>query len=244
MYNPEVKNTHKVYRLVDWQTLQQSIGIYFSDITLLQQAFQHSSFCNENPVPPIPDNERLEFLGDSVLSFIVAEKIYQEFPDLKEGELTKIRISLVREDTLAQISSELQLGIYLQLGKGEETSGGRERQSNLANTLEALIGAIYLDQGIAATKIFILNKLNSHFEKIKAGKQGQNYKAKLQEFTQAKYKQLPVYHLIEASGPDHNKNFVVEVMLGDEIVGKGTGKTKKSAEMKAALSGCEKLINK
>jgi ribonuclease-3 len=233
-----------VYTLVEWHSLQQNIGIDFHDLALLQQAFQHSSFANENPDSPIPDNERLEFLGDSVLNFIVAEKIFQEFPDLKEGDLTKLRISLIREDTLAQLSSELQLGEYIQLGNGEESSGGRQRQSNLADTLEALIGAIFLDQGLIIAKIFVLNRLSSHFEKIKSGKPGQNYKAKLQEFTQVEYKQLPVYRLIEASGPDHNKNFVVEAILGDEVAGKGSGKTKKAAEMKAARSACEKLITR
>lgn len=228
--------------MVDWHSLQQTIGITFKDTTLLQQAFLHSSFANENPISLIPDNERLEFLGDAVLNFIVAEKVYQEFPNLTEGELTTLRISLIREDTLAHLASELNLGEYLQLGKGEELSGGRQRQTNLADTFEALLGAILLDQGLGTAKDFVLGKLSSHFEKIKNGESGQNYKAKLQEFTQAEYKKLPTYHIIESSGPDHDKNFIVEVVLAGKVLGTGSGKSKKTAEMAAARSACKNLI--
>jgi ribonuclease-3 len=228
--------------LVDWHSLQQNIGINFKDTTLLQQAFLHSSFVNENPDSPIPDNERLEFLGDAVLNFIVAEKLYQEFPNLTEGELTVLRISLIREDTLARLASELNLGEYLQLGKGEESSGGRQRQTNLADTFEALLGAVLLDQGLVVAKDFVISKLSSHLEKIKNGESGKNYKAKLQEFTQAEYKQLPTYRIIESSGPDHDKNFIVEVVLADKVLGTGSGKSKKAAEMAAARSACKKLM--
>ncbi len=228
--------------MIDWRNLQQDIGITFRNAALLQQAFRHSSFINENPDLPIPDNERLEFLGDAVLNFVVAEKIYHEFPNLTEGELTVLRISLIREDTLARLASDLNLGEYLQLGKGEESSGGRQRQSNLADTLEALIGAIFLDQGLATARDFILRKLHKNLEKIKSGESEQNYKAKLQEFTQAEYKQLPTYHIVESSGPDHDRNFIVEVMLGDKVLGKGFGKSKKAAEIEAARLACEKLI--
>lgn len=229
--------------MVNWHDLQQNIGLTFRDISLLQQAFHHSSFVNENPDSTILDNERLEFLGDAVLNFIVAEKIYHEFPNLPEGELTLCRILLIREDTLAQLASELNLGDYLQLGKGEESSGGRQRRTNLADTFEAVIGAIFLDQGLAAARDFVLSKLSSHLEKIKNGESGQNYKAKLQEFTQAEYKQLPTYRIVESSGPDHDRNFVVEVVLGDKVLGTGSGKSKKAAEMEAARSACNKLLS-
>lgn len=228
--------------MVDWLRLQQNIGITFSVTSLLQQAFQHSSFVNENPDLLITDNERLEFLGDAVLNFIVAEKMYHEFPNLTEGELTVYRISLIREDTLAQLASKLNLGEYLQLGKGEESSAGRQKRTNLADTFEALIGAIFLDQGLDITRNFVLDKLSSHLEKIKNGELGQNYKAKLQEFTQAEYKKLPTYRLVESSGPDHDKNFIVEVVLEDKVLGAGSGKSKKSAEMESARSACKKLI--
>jgi ribonuclease-3 len=239
MYN---QNKIRAHKLVNYHSLQQNIGIAFGDMSLLQQAFYHSSFVNENPDLSIPNNERLEFLGDAVLNFIVAEKMYHEFPNMTEGELTVDRTSLIREDTLAQLASELNLGEYLKLGKGEESSGGRERRTNLADTFEALIGAIFLDQGLTITRDFVLNKLFHHIEKIRNGDLGQNYKANLQEFTQAEYKQLPAYHLVESSGPDHDKNFVVKVVLGDKVLGTGSGKSKKTAEMEAARSACKKLI--
>jgi len=221
--------------------LQQTTGIIFRDTSLLEQAFIHSSYVNENPDSPLPDNERLEFLGDALLSFIVTEKLYHEFPHLTEGELTEIRVSLIREETLAQLASELNLGDYLFLAKGEEQTGGRHRQSNLADTFEALIGAIFLDHGLTATRDFVLRKLHSQLEQIKTGDTGQNYKALLQEFTQAKYKLLPTYRIVEVSGPDHDKDFTVEVTLGDRILGTGSGKSKRSAEMEAAHSAWEKL---
>ena len=227
--------------MVNWQDLQQTIGIAFNDTSLLEQAFIHSSYVNENPDSPLPDNERLEFLGDALLSFIVTEKLYHEFPHLTEGELTEIRVSLIREETLAQLASELNLGDYLFLAKGEEQTGGRHRQSNLADTFEALIGAIFLDHGLTATRDFVLRKLHSQLEQIKTGDTGQNYKALLQEFTQAKYKLLPTYRIVEVSGPDHDKDFTVEVTLGDRILGTGSGKSKRSAEIEAAHSAWERL---
>lgn len=227
--------------MVDWDSLQQNIGVVFNDISLLKQAFQHASFVNENQEQSLTDNERLEFLGDSVLNFIVAQKICHDYPNYQEGELTVLRTVLIREDTLAQLASELYLGRYLQLGKGEESSGGRERLSNLADTFEALIGAIYLDRGLAAAENFILTSLRKKLEVIKAEKSAENYKAKLQEFTQAEFKQLPSYHLLETSGPDHDKNFLVEVKLDSKIIGTGSGKSKKNAEIEAARLACQKL---
>ena len=229
--------------MTDWQDLQQKIGVTFREQSLLQQAFQHSSFINENPDSTILDNERLEFLGDAVLNLIVAEKIFQESPNRTEGELTVIRTSLIREDTLAQLAIELNLGEYLHLGKGEETSGGRQRQSNLADVFESLIGAIFLDQGLDAARSFVLNRLDSHLTTTKRGRAGQNYKAKLQEFTQATCKQLPAYRVVESSGPDHDKQFTVEVTLEGKVLGTGSGKSKKTAEMEAARSACEKMMS-
>ncbi len=227
--------------MVDCQGLQQAIGITFKDISLLQQAFVHSSYINENPDFHLPDNERLEFVGDALLSLVVAEKLYYELPHFGEGELTEIRISLIRQETLAQLASTLKLGDYLILGKGEESTDGRQRPTNLADAFEALIGAIFLDQGLGAARDFILTELGSQLEKAKAEGVGRNYKALLQEFTQAKYKQLPTYRVVEASGPDHDKGFTVEVALGDKILGMGSGKSKRAAEMEAARSAWEKL---
>ncbi len=227
--------------MIDWQALQRSIGIKLKDESLLQQAFIHSSYTNENLVSAIADNERLEFLGDALLSFIVAEELYREFPDFSEGKLTETRVSLIRQETLTDIAAGLRLGDYLILGKGEESTGGRQKQNNLADAFEALVGAIFLDQGLTVTKDFVLSKFAAQLEQVREQGIGQNYKALLQEFTQARYKQLPAYRVAEASGPDHDKNFVVEVALGDRILGSGSGKTKRAAEMEAARSAWEKL---
>jgi ribonuclease-3 len=210
-------------------------------VSLLQQAFIHSSYINENPNLRLLDNERLEFLGDALLSFIVAEKLYHEFPDFGEGDLTEIRISFVRQETLARLALELKLGDYLYLGKGEEATGGRERETNLADAFESLVGAIFLDQGLSAARRFVLSELSSDFEKVRAEGIGRNYKALLQEFTQAKFKQLPTYRVMETSGPDHDKGFTVEVLLGDKLLGAGSGKSKRAAEMEAARSAWEKV---
>ena len=228
--------------MADWQALQQTIGITFRDASLLQQAFIHSSYINENPGFHLPDNERLEFLGDALLSFVVAEKLYHEFPHCGEGELTEIRVLLVRQETLAHLALALKLGDYLYLGKGEEATGGRERQTNLADAFESLVGAIFLDQGLDAARDFVLSQLGGHLERVKAEGIGRNYKALLQEFTQAQFKQLPTYRVVEASGPDHEKGFTVEVVLGDRVLGAGSGKSKRAAEMEAARSAWEKLV--
>lgn len=227
--------------MIDWHSLQQAIGVSFRDLSLLQQAFVHSSYVNENPGFHLPDNERLEFLGDALLSFVVTERLCQEFPQVGEGELTEIRISLIRQATLAQLAIALKLGGYLLLGKGEEASGGRQRETNLADAFEALIGAIFLDQGLDAARNFVLGKLCSRLEKVKDEGVGRNYKTILQEFTQTKHKQLPAYRVIEALGPDHAKGFTVEVSLGDIVLGTGSGKSKRAAEMEAARSAWEKL---
>jgi len=228
--------------LVDWQVLQQAIGVTFQDTSLLEQAFIHSSYTNENPSFHLLDNERLEFLGDALLGFIVADRLYHEFPHFGEGELTEIRVSLVRQETLAELAVELKLGDYLYLGRGEESGGGRQRQTNLADAFESLVGAIFLDQGLNAARDFVLHNLRRQLQEVGAKGIGRNYKALLQEFTQAKYKQLPIYRLVEVSGPDHDKGFVVEVVLGDRVFGTGSGKSKRAAEMEAARIAWEKLM--
>ena len=201
----------------------------------------HSSYSNENPDFAWPSNERLEFLGDAVLNFIVTEKLYEEFPKLPEGELTEIRASLVCRDTLAEQASSLKLGDWLLLGRGEEANGGRAKTSNLANALEALVGALYLDQGIAKAKRFILRQLRPELEKIKTGKTTSNYKALVQELIQGQKRPTPVYRLVEATGPDHSKQFTAEILVDGEALGRGTGKSKKVAENQAARAAWEKL---
>jgi len=201
----------------------------------------HLSYLNENPGFTRPSNERLEFLGDAILNFIVTGKLYEEFPKLPEGELTEIRASLVCRDTLAELASSLRLGDWLLLGRGEEANGGRAKASNLANAMEALIGALYLDQGLAKAGRFILRQLKPELEKIKAGKTTPNYKALVQELIQGQKKPTPVYRLVEASGPDHSKQFTAEILVEGEALGRGTGKSKKAAESQAAKAALEKL---
>lgn len=208
---------------------------------MLEQAFVHSSYLNENPDFAWPSNERLEFLGDAILNFIVTEKLYEEFPKLPEGELTEIRATLVCRDTLAKLASSLNLGDWLLLGRGEEANGGRAKASNLANAMEALLGALYLDQGLAKARRFILRQFKPELEKIKAGKTTTNYKALVQELIQGQKRPTPVYRLVEATGPDHCKQFTVEILVEGEALGRGTGKSKKVAENQAARAAWEKL---
>jgi len=201
----------------------------------------HSSYLNENPDFTRSSNERLEFLGDAILDFIVAEKLYEEFPKLPEGKLTEIRASLVCRDTLAELASSLKLGDWLLFGQGEEANGGRTKASNLANAMEALVGALYLDQGLAKAKKFVLRQLKPELEKIKAGKTTPNYKALVQELVQGQNRPTPVYRLVEATGPDHSKQFIAEILVEEEALGRGTGKSKKAAESQAARAAWKKL---
>jgi ribonuclease-3 len=227
--------------MIDWNDCQKNLGVSFHQKSLLEQAFVHSSYLNENPDFTWPSNERLEFLGDAILNFIVTEKLYEEFPKLPEGELTGIRASLVCRDTLARLASSLKLGDWLLLGRGEEANEGRTKASNLANAMEALVGALYLDQGLAKARRFILRQLKPELGKIKAGKTTPNYKALVQEFIQGQKRPTPVYRLVEAIGPDHNKQFTAEILVEGEALGKGVGKNKKTAESQAARAAWEKL---
>ena len=221
--------------------LQQKLGIHFKDISILKQAFTHKSYLNENPSTSVHDNERMEFLGDSLLNFTVADKLYTDFPTLPEGKLTEIRISLIRQEKLAEKAAQFALGEYMLMGKGEEMTGGRKRLNNLADTFEALIAAIYLDQGLDCASSFILDNFKQELSTIKAGRIAVNYKALLQELTQAEYKCLPDYEVVEATGPDHDKLFCVSVSVGDVLLAIGSGKSKKTAESEAARLAYTKL---
>jgi ribonuclease-3 len=230
-----------IAKMIDWNDCQKRLEISFHRESLLEQAFAHLSYLNENPGFAQPSNERLEFLGDAVLNFIVTEKLYEEFPKVPEGDLTEIRASLVCRDTLAELAYSLGLGDWLLLGRGEETNGGRAKASNLANAMEALIGALYLDQGLAEARKFILRQLKPELEKIKIGKTTPNYKALVQELVQGQKRPTPVYRLVEATGPDHSKQFTAEILVEGEVLGRGTGKSKKAAESQAARAAWEKM---
>jgi ribonuclease III len=232
---------YSILKMADWNHCQRNLGISFQDESLLEEALVHSSYCNENPDFARPSNERLEFLGDAVLNLIVTDKLYEDFPKLAEGELTEIRASLVCRDTLAQIAYSLKLGDWLLLGRGEEANGGRKKASNLANAIEALTGALYLDQGLAKARRFILKQIGPELDRIKAGKIPQNYKTLVQELIQGQKKPTPVYRLVEAIGPDHTKQFTAEILVDREVLGRGTGGSKKTAESQAAKAAWEKL---
>jgi len=227
--------------LADLTALQQTLGVSFNKLSLLEQALVHSSYVNENPGFAPASNERLEFLGDAVLGLIVAEKLYQDFPQLDEGEMTRLRAALVCQDTLARVARAIKLGDYLYLGKGEKASGGQRKPANLARALEAVIAAIFLDQGSSTTRDATLRLFNKELQKMASQGVEVDYKSQLQEFLQAREQQAPVYRVVEATGPDHEKKFTVEVRLGDTVLGRGTGKSKKTAETEAARSALKRL---
>ena len=211
------------------EEFQKIIGYRFQNTKLLQQALTHSSYANEKHMKHA-DNERLEFLGDAVLELVSSEFLFSNYPEMSEGDLTKLRASLVCEPTLAGCTASIQLGGFIRLGKGEDQTGGRERKSILSDALEALIGAIYLDGGFTSAKEFILKFILTDIEHKKLF---YDSKTILQEVVQGEHGCL-AYLLTDESGPDHNKSFTVEVRIGDRCVGTGSGHTKKAAEQEAA----------
>lgn len=206
-------------------------GLEFCDYQLIRMAFTHPSFAQEKNVPY--SNQRLEFLGDAVLNFVVGEYLYRTFPAKAEGELTRIRARVVCETSLHDVAARLNLGEYLLLGKGEDLSGGRKRKSILADTVEAVIGALYLDQGYPAARDFVLRQLEATVQEVAAGDY-QDYKSRLQELVQAHNKENVSYSILEESGPAHARIFMAGVFLHQQLLSTGTGRSKKEAEQKAA----------
>ncbi|MDD2958411.1 MAG: ribonuclease III [Lachnospiraceae bacterium] len=224
------------------ETLQKKIGYHFHDFSLLIQAMSHSSYANEHRSEGLKDNERLEFLGDAVLEVTSSEFLFREYPNMPEGDLTKLRASIVCEPTLALCAREFGLPEYLLLGKGEEHTGGRGRNSIVSDALEALIGAIYLDGGFASAKEFIIQFIMTDIEHKKLF---YDSKTILQEIVQRDFKdEEVVYELMKEEGPDHAKKFVVEVKLGPVTAGTGVGSTKKAAEQEAAYRAIIELKGK
>ena len=221
-------------------TLQKKIGISFSNKTLLKTAFVHRSYLNEHKKYKGPSNERLEFLGDAALSIVVSSFLYEKLPNATEGKLTTSRASLVRTETLAKIATSLSLGKHLVLSKGEEDTGGRENPSILANTFEALVGAIYLDQGIDKVEEFLKKTVLSNWKSLIDSAVPDN-KSKLQEFVQRKYHVSPIYRLISSWGPDHARQFEIGVFINEKNMGKGTGNNKQSAAQNAARDALTRL---
>jgi ribonuclease-3 len=227
--------------LADLKAMQKKLRIKFKNQALLEQALVHSSYINENPGITEGDNERLEFLGDAVLGLIIAEELYRRFPQFSEGEMTRVRSSLVRQDALARLAKAIKLGDYLYLGKGEEGGGGRDKPANLSGALEALTAAIFLDRGLAVTRKFVLRLMSKKMGKALSRGVEVDYKTRLQETMQAKWQLKPKYRVIEALGPAHDRRFTVEVMGGDSVLGRGSGKSKKAAETEAARMALNQL---
>lgn len=217
---------------------QQEIGYEFKDESLLKQALTHSSYANEKHMKRLSDNERLEFLGDAILEAVSSEFLFLNYKELPEGDLTRLRASMVCEPTLAFCTKDIELGQYVFLGKGEELTGGRQRKSVLSDAMEAVIGAIFLDGGFDEAKRFILTYIMTDIEHKRMF---YDSKTILQEVCQGQFKQNVSYELLSESGPDHAKTFTVQVLVGNEVLGVGTGNTKKSAEQEAAYHGLIRL---
>lgn len=215
--------------------LEGRLGVTFRDRRLLLAALTHPSYANEHPSDPAPTNERLEFLGDAALSLVVAEALYERFPDMQEGRLTEWRAHVVQGPTLARVASErVDLGPALRLGRGEEQTGGRERDGNLERAYEAIIGAIYLDQGIEAVRAFAAHTLGEEFDRLEDEAAVLNAKGALQELAQEGLGR-PEYVIVSSEGPDHSRRFEVEVRIGGEALGRGAGHSRQEAEKQAAL---------
>lgn len=208
---------------------------------VLEQALVHRSVVNERPNLAVGTNERLEFLGDAVLNFIIADALFHRLPAGTEGELTTLRAAIVRKETLAATARRLELGRWLLLGRGEEASGGRERDQILASTFEAVVGAIYLSDGLDQARAFVLRQLGTALDEAVASGPRKDDKSRLQEATQARWQLTPAYELVAAAGPDHAKEFEVVVRVGGRCAGVGRGRTKQAAEQMAAQQALERL---
>jgi ribonuclease-3 len=228
-------------RLSDLSRLQKRLGYNFKDIGLLDAALTHSSYANEKSLPKDRYNERLEFLGDAVLEMITSEFLYKEFDKHPEGALTKMRAALVREQALEYYAQQLGLGVFLQIGRGEEQSGGRKRASILADAFEAVVGAVYLDGGYVPARVFVEKYIKNRAPKLTGQSIAGDYKTVLQERIQAEGGKPADYRLVAQEGPDHDRTFRVNVYIDDRVYGEGTGKSKKEAEQNAAKKALEKL---
>ena len=225
----------------NFSKLEDIVGIKFKNIDLLKQSVVHRSYLNENPTFSLHHNERLEFLGDAVLEIVVTEHLYKNYPETPEGDLTNWRASLVNAKMLAEIASGIDLENFLYLSKGEaKDKNSKARQYILANAIEALIGAIYLDQGIKSARVFITKKIISRLENILENKLYLDPKSKFQEKAQEIHKLTPHYRVLKETGPDHAKEFEVGLYLGDKLISSGLGSSKQEAQVQAAIKGIKK----
>jgi ribonuclease-3 len=215
-------------------------GLSFSDISLLRRALTHRSYLNEHP-EELQDNERLEFLGDAVLDFVTGAYLFNRFPEMSEGRLTRLRAALVRTEQLAGMAAELGVGNVMRLGRGEVEAGGRARQRLLCATFEAMIGALYLDGGLGTVRAFVEPLLARAAQRVLAEQADVDAKSLLQEWAQAELGHTPHYHTSEISGPDHAKEFTVEVYIGNELYGTGAGRNKQAAAQAAAVEALRRV---
>ncbi len=216
------------------------LGIEFKNQSLLVRALTHRSFLNENPDAGITDNERLEFLGDAVLDFVVGAYLYRRFPEMDEGELTMLRAALVRTQTLASFAQKYELGQALRLGFGEAESGGRERLPTLCAAFEAVVGAIYLDQGMEVAEAWVQDLITPALEQIISDESHKDARSEFQIWAQAQHNQTPRYEVLATEGPDHDKTFTVAAKVGNEVWGVGSGRSKQMAAQVAASVALEK----
>jgi ribonuclease-3 len=218
----------------DLRGLEDRLGYRFRDTVLLQQAFQHASYVNENPDEELKDNERLEFLGDAVLDLAISHLLMDRFPEVKEGVLSRFRSMIVDEQGLCSVASKLKLGDHVLLGKGEEQTKGRRKPSILANTMEALLGAIYLDAGYDRAFKVVQTIFSRSLDRIDHPEMVHDFKSRLQELTQKLNKTMPRYRLLDEKGPPHDRRFVVEIAYNGAALARGEGRSKKEAEQQAA----------
>lgn len=218
----------------DYKDLEANLGVNFQDYSLLTRALTHRSYLNENPHDALEDNERLEFLGDAVLDFVVGAYLYHHYPEMDEGSLTSLRAALVRAETLAAFAQQLEIGRFLRLGYGEDENGGRERVPILCATFEAVMGAVYLDQGLQKAIELTERLAAPALQEIIISASHKDAKSEFQVWAQAQYNITPHYRVVGTAGPDHAKTFNVQVLIADEIWGQGYGRSKQSAAQAAA----------
>jgi ribonuclease-3 len=223
----------------DLARFQAALGIRFRDSALFAQALTHRSFLNEHPEPALLDNERLEFLGDAVLGFIAAEYLLKQLPDLREGELTRLRSGVVRNERLADYAGALGIGAMLFMGRGEEENEGRAKKRNLSGAFEAILGALYLDQGIAAARAFAQPWLTLQLDLIMKADMAKDAKSRLQEWSQTTLGVVPTYRVVNVTGPEHAPEFTVQVLMRDALYGTGKGRNKQAAAQAAAQNALE-----
>lgn len=225
----------------DWAALERALGVRFKERALLREAVTHRSFLNEQPDRGLVSYDRLEYLGDAFLGWVVASELYARYPHYDEGDLTRARASMVRGTTLAEIANSLDLGAYLVLGLGEEASGGRSRPRNLAAALEAVLGAVLVDRGGTRARALVLRWLNDRLDRIGPRGAARDAKSALQERLQREGLPLPIYQVIAEAGPAHAKSFTVQALVEEQVVGEGAGRSKSEAEQRAAEAAIARL---